>query len=405
LSIDDLCQVTDEGLVGLTNMKKLRLLNFDMNRNITNFGLKLMTNVTQLGLRNNLYLTDDGISQLTNLKILYLHTSQITNGMKNLVNLTSLSLHIDTDQIENDVLSNLSNLKTLDISGNNSITDIGLKNLTNLTSLKSNGNITSDSVKYLTNLKELNLENNFLVSNLGIKNLFNLQHLNILNNKKITDEGISLLTNLTSINMKCCLSITNIGIKNLSNITQLNISQCPCITDEGIIGLTKLRKLVVTYKNKITVDCIKQLSNLKHKMKILTFINSNNGYEIEKLWKIIIHQIDFIEAVKMINVSKTLCRLVYYNMESLEPYTKYIQEKQQLLNDNNRMIFKSDIIIQILPKFAKLRKLDLSQNNSILYNNINNDGLKLLTSLYSLNLDNNQIITNDSVRYLRKLDF
>jgi Leucine-rich repeat (LRR) protein len=121
---------------------------------------------------------------LTNLQWLYAgYNPNITDGgIKNLTNLQTLSIS----------------------SNNSNITDGGIKDLTNLQHLYvyCNPNITDEGIKNLTNLQTLEISTNKNITNEGIKNLTNLQRLDVGNNPNITYEGIKNLTNLKWLNEK-----------------------------------------------------------------------------------------------------------------------------------------------------------------------------------------------------------
>lgn len=91
--------------------------------------------------------------------------------------LTSLSLRYNP-YIKSEGLSNLTNLRILDLTGNTMINNEALGAMTALTSL--------------------DLTNNPVITK-GISNLTNLTHLNLSHNTAITNDVLSKLTNLTQI--------------------------------------------------------------------------------------------------------------------------------------------------------------------------------------------------------------
>jgi DNA-binding PadR family transcriptional regulator len=125
------------------------------------------------------------------------HCHHITDeGLKDLAkyltNLTHLklsySLSITDDGLMH--LNSLTNLQNLDLSGCYEITDAGLKHLS----------------ENLTNLQSLNLSGNAFfrgkISNAGVKHitkLTNLTHLKLAHCDHITDEGVKDLAKLTKL--------------------------------------------------------------------------------------------------------------------------------------------------------------------------------------------------------------
>ena len=186
------------------------------------------------------------------------------NESKNLVNLTSLNLRYGNKNITDQGIKNLVNLTTLHMWNNINITDQGIKNLVNLRSLISgkNTNITDQGIKNLVNLTTLHMWNNTNITDQGIKNLVNLTSLDLSRNINITDQGIKNLVNLTSLDLSININITDMGIENLVNLTTL-ASGDDNITDQGIKNLVNLTSLDLWNNNNITDQGIKNLVKLK----------------------------------------------------------------------------------------------------------------------------------------------
>ena len=169
-----------------------------------------------------------GIEYFKNLKTIsfdfhWKNSSQIKDisPLTNLTNLTSLDL--SGNQIEDiSLLTNLTNLTSLDL-GNNQITDISaLSNLKNLTTLNLSGNnITDISIlKELTKLESLSLGGEYSqksqLSDISVlTNLTNLTNLSV-SYAQVTDvRALTNLTNLTS------LSLSNNKITDISPLADL----------------------------------------------------------------------------------------------------------------------------------------------------------------------------------------
>lgn len=82
-------------------------------------------------------------------------------------------------------------------------------------------NLSNTVLSQLTNLTTLNLEFNPLITDAGLANLTNLTDLNLRNNHKITDASLSILQKLTTINVEHCDQITDETLTELTNLTSL----------------------------------------------------------------------------------------------------------------------------------------------------------------------------------------
>lgn len=116
-------------------------------------------------------------------------------------------------------------LNIVDISGSN-ILDKYIKNLNCITFLFCNNcqNITNDSICTLTNLRCLDCSYCSNISDISIKTLSHLIELHCSSCKQITDNSISKKINIQFLNCSYCPSITNKSIKKLSEIYKLNCS-------------------------------------------------------------------------------------------------------------------------------------------------------------------------------------
>lgn len=93
----------------------------------------------------------------------------------------------------------------------------------------------------LSNLKSLNLSYNFSIT--GLSKLTNLTELTLEGNNAISNDGISTLTNLTFLNLNGCLHVREISM--LTNLTFLNLSHKEDISTDNIWGqLPKLSSYV-----------------------------------------------------------------------------------------------------------------------------------------------------------------
>lgn len=91
----------------------------------------------------------------------------------------------------------------------------------------------------------------------------NVRSLNLSCNNIITDECIKNLVNLESLNLNCNTVITDEGIKKLVNLRSLDLMYNKNITDKGLEKLTNLKKLYLTNNLTITVASVEKLLHLR----------------------------------------------------------------------------------------------------------------------------------------------
>jgi hypothetical protein len=281
------CKLTNNGIGKFRNLTSLYI---DCNnKHITDIGIKTLTKLTSFRNESG-KITSDSLIALTNLTCLHIDGSSIKdNGIKHLTNL--ISLHVCGNKITNNAIKMLVNLTHIDIVYNEKISIDVLKQLPKLISLsltESPDYSIGTGLSELLNLKHINIRNNHNNKIIGddvIKYLTNLTGLNIWNNSVIGNTGISELKYLIFLNLGCCSCITNStlatltklkildlsnnniitdnGITNLMDLTELNLSQNGTITDNGIKNLTNIESLSLNGNTKITWKSIVKLSKLE----------------------------------------------------------------------------------------------------------------------------------------------
>lgn len=171
LKLEDNEYITSRGISDLINLKSLNLAGSNI---IGNKDLSNLTNLTWLNLDGNDRIKDKGLTNLINLETVNFSNTVNIRCLKYLSKITTLDIsYSDICDI------NHLNLTSLDISYNDSVTNEDLMLMTNLTSLalSSNNNITI--LTHLTNLRSLNLVNNYTITFETIKKLSQLQVLKI----------------------------------------------------------------------------------------------------------------------------------------------------------------------------------------------------------------------------------
>lgn len=206
-----------------------------------------------------------GISNLKKLKVLNIRCSDITNrGLAEICSIVSItSLNISRcdiikagDESAYYYLLKLNNLISLNMSGCDNISDEGLEVLSTITTLT-----------------ELNLSNCTSISNIGLLYLLSLTNLSILNLSNsygITSvSSLSTLSNLTSLDLMFSHQLEEIiplqtNSKPFPNLTNLNLSFCQKITEIGFSSLsllTKITTLNLQFYNQLTDNKLLLISN------------------------------------------------------------------------------------------------------------------------------------------------
>jgi hypothetical protein len=190
---------------------------------------------------------------------------QITDeGLCHLRNLQSLDLSRCTG-ITDAGLSNLRNLKELFLTWCPQITDHGLCRLGNLQYLNLSYclGITDAGLVSLRNLKEINLQGCDQITDEGLRHCCHLDSLNLSFCEGLTDAGLSYLQNLKEISLSGCVQITDEGLRHLGNLQSLNLSCCRRITDAGMTHLVNLKDLNISYCREITDEGLRHLGKLQ----------------------------------------------------------------------------------------------------------------------------------------------
>ena len=242
------------------------------------------------------------------IQILSLRKS-IKHVISSVSNLETLNLsgcyNVTDNNLCDAIHSELPNLKVLDLSLCKQITDTSLgrisQNLKNLEILELGGccNITNTSLLLiafgLKNLKRLNLRSCWHITDQGIGFLaglskdkttispetLKLTYLGLQDCQRLTDESLKYiaqgLPTLESINLSFCVSITDSGLKHLARMPQLeelNLRSCDNISDIGMAYLTEggctVTSLDVSFCDKIGDQALSHLSQGLFHLKSLS---------------------------------------------------------------------------------------------------------------------------------------
>ncbi len=212
--------------------------------------LSQLTTLNQLWIDGNKNITDSGISVLTNLTHLHAYGCNITdNSLKYLTKLKSLTIAFVN--IFGSTLPD--SLQSLSLEGNTNFQAHNLTRLSNLTNLTidDDTSITDDDCcNYLTNLQHLKLISNETISNRGIGYLTTLKTLELECDDQITDISPLLLLIYVDLEDTRVLPHT---LYNLRNLRLLAMNGSPDIPVDILSNLTNLRDLMIGTQSKLTV--------------------------------------------------------------------------------------------------------------------------------------------------------
>tara|TARA_Y100000385_G_scaffold289529_1_gene359268 strand:- start:1656 stop:4289 length:2634 start_codon:yes stop_codon:yes gene_type:complete len=308
------------------------------------------------------------------------NTSIVFNLLKTFRGVKSLDL--SNNQIIKDLkpISELSQLKEINIINTN-INDLEpIRNLKNIEVLNCSGSAVEDlsSLRYLSSLISLNLSSTKLVDLTAIGGLENITKLNISNSHV---EDITPLETIYSLNQ---LDISHTRINNLSPICELphlsdvNISSTSVKSLEKISSLTSIQHLNI---DSTLIYSLVPLSNFEN-MTVLqannTNISSLKPLENKKKLKIIYcdnSKIDINEANNFMDENPGC--LVIYNSQELE---KWWQD----LSMEWRNLFKQEYNISDSVSVEKLHELIQERRISVAFNKQIYD-IKPLSIMHRLN--------------------
>lgn len=263
LNLKNNSYITDEGIRPLT---ALVTLNLENNSLITDVGIKSLLSLRSLTLNKNERITDEGLVHLSHLKELNLsYNRHISNdSLKRMTELTSLNLSHNPLIIDEGIIG-MTRLLKLDLSGNDRITDAVVSTFINLEDLdlRENSLITNEAVKGLTKLKSLGLNGNQRITSAALHDIANLTRLDLGNNHKITNDTLKKFVNLEYLGLEENGAISSTTLASLKNLKELNLASNGLIDDRGLQNLTNLQVLDLTRNGNITDNGLSKLINLE----------------------------------------------------------------------------------------------------------------------------------------------
>ncbi len=207
---------------------------------------KLIPYLTHIDYNDNCNISFDRVLNCPKLTSFAVHEFEkrrcvTSSQVRQLTNLKSLYLDFNTS-VSNYGIYDLTNLTKLHLSHQSTITNWGIANLTNLAKLELAYNRSITCIAHLTKLKCLDLRGNVLLDDDDICSI-QLENLDLSANTQITDFGISHFTSLKILNLSSNDNITDNCLSKLTSLTDLNICNNRVITKCSVSCLTNLRKL------------------------------------------------------------------------------------------------------------------------------------------------------------------
>ena len=447
------CQITN--LTAIKNLSNLNTLNLSDNSTLTDISaIENLQNITNLSLYKNEKISD--ISVIEKLKnMTYLSISgdsgirdfSIPDGLENLSNLNLSNTVIETISLPNAYklnnislynndelkkISNIPNLRTISIEGNNITKFPDFENLDNLTNINiygtkinkitNNPGVTglsvrdNDTIEEISNMENLNALTISSCNNLKkISEIDKLQYLSI---DSISSENLNMIGNineLTTLELRNNENMTDISkIADMPNLSYLEISSCPVEDLSAIANLTKLEELTLNNTNvrqipkcdslnSVTLsenEYLKDMGDASNLTSIrIDGTNSEMIEKISKMYKLETIEISGSSITQLPNLSAlTKLNDVYlYGNENLTDISNLSGAQNlaslEFYNNNNIQNF------DVLNKLTKLKYLTISENG---FNNT--ECLKNMNNLKDLSIKNTGVESLEGLSNLPKLE-
>ena len=240
LDISFCMNLSNEYLALLSNVKRINLSLRNIhysNDLVTDDGLIHLVNVKEIDLSRRRNITDNGLSHLTQLKKLIINDCRITGSC----------------------FSNFSKLKTLSFKNCNLLQEDNLSELKSLTSidLSNSLSVTNDVLSKLTHVKIVNISQCTGFSGLGLSYLESVEELYLDKCTQLIDRSLyNLSSSIKVLSLLGCSSITGEFLEYLPNsIISINIHLCNQIKPIHVENFTsKNPKIIVLSKEKLRIS-------------------------------------------------------------------------------------------------------------------------------------------------------
>jgi Leucine-rich repeat (LRR) protein len=334
-----------------------------------------LTKLLHVDLKNNRIKFVNHIYNLINLNVIEISFNKIEEiNFSNLTKLTTLLMN--DNQIENiETISNLNLLNKVDIS-NNRISKINFKKLTKLTFLNGSKNniVNIETISSASNMKELYLDSNSIENAKSIESFRELEKLDLSNNK-----------------------IKSVQFKKFYNLQRVSMSYNELKNIDSLFGLSNLRFINFS-NNKIESIHNKLLDSSKRTIfEIDLSHNQLNSiefdYEINVLWRFYL-SFNNLSSIKFFRINNIVH--FYLNDNNLNNFNELFENiicnaSVDISNNNfdfidftdsfrtiRRLIMNNNPLLEItgLNELKSLKRINLNQNNLMLFNQFENKRTK-----------------------------
>ncbi len=317
--------------------------------------------------KHSAVVTEDVLRRMCGLTKLALLYNQHVNDVSSLVRLTSLN--ISHCRVRTGV-SKLTSLTVLDLAGNNYIGDEDIQHLP---------------------LMSLNVNNNTLITDKAIIALHRtLTYLKVGYKSPVTDAALCGAGRLTTLVCFHYSQITDVGVGYVPSLTSLNLWGNSSITSNAVSRITMLRTLDIDSNPMISNWCIAQLP-------LLTSLNLKRNTVITDAG------VSCLSQLRLLNLSLNHT-ITDAGIQHLALTELILEENAMITNDGIKYmttvrslnLYHNHAITDI-NHLSALTTLDLQYNCTI------TDACIRGLSLTSLNLTNNNVITDRGIKHMSSL--
>lgn len=324
-----------------------------------------------------------------------------------------------TNYLTNHGLSKLTNLKTLSIDHNSLISDAGISRLTKLESLTLSfptpRNYSTENIKRSAFVERMERKyGELIISDLSVQTLTNLRVLSVSQHyNRISDESLKRLTNLDTLRLTHIgfshLKIGDAVINSLTGLRSLSLVKMRNLTNAALINLTNLTSLVIDSNDRIS-----QISHLTGLLSLSLTSHNISDNEFQTLTK--------LHYLSMTGLSDLIINALSLETNTLDLSTSPNVHDFSLerLTNLTTLHVNNEITDHVISKLTHLQVLQLRGNEKVtnagirnLYHltrlvinqNITPDGILKLTSLKELDLESETKFNYQSVLRLSNLKY
>lgn len=228
----------------LENASQLVYLGFNGNQNMTDKCLLNKPNLRNLGINRCLKITDNAFKQLKLTLLSAIFCTQLTDKTLSYLGSVKEFAISGNEKITNNGLRWLIGIEFLLVDACKQITDEGMYHLRNIKVLSISGctNVTDKGFNFLREIVGLNASFTQITDG-GLAGLIGIKNLLIDKCQGVTEAGLSKLKSLETLSMSFCRNVNSDLFQYLPTLDHLNISNCKLIKEKDFAFLTNLKQL------------------------------------------------------------------------------------------------------------------------------------------------------------------